>query len=159
MREAMAEEEIAHDQALRRRWMGVVARADEATLARLMHEAGADAPYDVLRGPEEGLVMLRGRMGGDGGPFSLGEMTVTRCSLRLACGAVGHAATQGRRPAHALRAALMDALMQDPARRAGLEAAVIVPLEAAEQALRAKRAADAAATRVEFFTLARGEDA
>ena len=38
--------------------------------------------YRVLRGPEAGLVMVRGRTGGGGAPFNLGEMTATRCTVR-----------------------------------------------------------------------------
>jgi alpha-D-ribose 1-methylphosphonate 5-triphosphate synthase subunit PhnG len=83
-------------------------------------------------------------------------MTVTRCVLRLETGRVGHAMVQGRDKDHARRAALIDALWQaDPA---GIEAAVLSPLRAAETAARATSAAKAAATRVEFFTLVRGED-
>lgn len=138
----------------RRDWMGVLARADAARLADLLPEVPG---HDMLRPPEVGAVMVRGRVGGTGAPFNLGEMTVTRCVLRLACGAVGHAHVQGRDKRHALRAAVVDALMQtDQAAR--IDAAVLAPLAQAEAARRATRAAKAAATRVEFFTMVRGED-
>jgi alpha-D-ribose 1-methylphosphonate 5-triphosphate synthase subunit PhnG len=84
-------------------------------------------------------------------------MTVARCSVRLGGGTVGHAHVQGRDKAHALRAAVLDALLQaDP--DGALHAQVIAPLLAAETAARALRASKAAATKVEFFTLVRGED-
>lgn len=138
----------------RRDWMGVLARADAARLADLLPEVPG---HDMLRLPEVGAVMVRGRVGGTGAPFNLGEMTVTRCVLRLACGAVGHAHVQGRDKRHAVRAAVVDALMQtDQAAR--IDAAVLAPLAQAEAARRATRAAKAAATRVEFFTMVRGED-
>jgi alpha-D-ribose 1-methylphosphonate 5-triphosphate synthase subunit PhnG len=101
--------------------------------------------------------MVQGRAGGTGAAFNLGEMTVTRCTLRLADGRVGHAVVQGRDRAHAARAALVDALMQG-AEAADLRAAVLAPLAAEEGARRADLAQKAAATRVEFFTLVRGED-
>ena len=42
----------------------------------------ADPPaYDDLRPVETGLVMLRGRIGGDVAPFNLGEATVTRATV------------------------------------------------------------------------------
>lgn len=85
-------------------------------------------------------------------------MTVTRCSVRLAEGAVGHACVQGRDKAHAARAALADALMQTAA-APRIEAQVLAPLRAEAAQARASRAARAAATRVEFFTMLRGEDA
>ncbi len=100
--------------------------------------------------------MLRGRIGATGAPFNLGEMTVTRCVLRLPGGKVGHAHVQGRDKAHARRVALVDALWQaDPQ---GIETAILAPLRDDTEAARRARAARAAATRVDFFTLVRGED-
>lgn len=141
----------------RRAWMGLLARARPETLAALLADARPLPAHDWLRPPESGAVMVRGRMGGTGAPFNLGEMTLTRCALRLPCGAVGHAWVQGRDRSHAERAALVDALMQTPAAD-GLRERVLGPLARAEAEARAARAAKAAATRVEFFTLARGED-
>lgn len=138
----------------RKTWMGLLARAKPARLAELFP---ALPLHDLLRQPEIGAVMVQGRIGGTGLPFNLGEMTVTRCSLRLASGAVGHAHVQGRDKGHALRAAAVDALMQT-AEAAEVQAAVLTPLHDAETARRANRAAKAAATKVEFFTLVRGED-
>jgi alpha-D-ribose 1-methylphosphonate 5-triphosphate synthase subunit PhnG len=101
--------------------------------------------------------MVRGRIGATGAPFNLGEMTVTRCTVRLATGEVGHAHVQGRDKAHATRAAVVDALMQT-AEAGQIERSVLQPLGLDEQARRRARAAKAAATKVEFFTLVRGED-
>lgn len=140
----------------RQRWMGLLARASATELARRIAALEPLPPDEALRGPETGTVMVRGRTGGTGAAFNLGEMTVTRCSLRLPDGAVGHAMVQGRDRHHARRAALVDALMQGP-RAAEAERAVIAPLAEAEAARRARRAAKAAGTRVQFFTLARGE--
>ena len=138
----------------RRDWLSLLSKAPPERLAALLPDLPA---HDLLRAPEIGAVMVQGRTGGTGAPFNLGEMTVTRCSLRLAGGAVGHAMVQGRDRAHATRAAAADALMQT-AEAARIEVSVLAPLrrEAAER--RATRAAKAAATRVEFFTLMRGED-
>lgn len=138
----------------RQSWMGLLARAAPARLADLLPEL---PPHAVLRAPEVGAVMVRGRIGGTGTPFNLGEMTVTRCSLRLEAGGVGHAHVQGRNKAHALRAAALDALLQGE-EAAALRAAVLRPLAQEEAARRAARAERAAATKVEFFTLVRGED-
>jgi len=139
-------------------WMGLLARAEAAELARLTAALGSEPAHDWLRPPETGTVMVRGRAGGTGAPFNLGEMTVTRCALRLsACGTAGYAQVQGRDKDQARRAALIDALMQGP-RAAEARAAVLVPLQAAEAARRTARARKAAATKVEFFTMVRGED-
>lgn len=138
----------------RKAWMGVLARARPARLKTLLPDL---PPHDLLRGPEVGAVMVQGRIGGTGQPFNLGEMTVTRCSVRLAAGQVGHAHVQGRDKAHATRAAVLDALMQTGS-AAHLRAYVLTPLAAEETAARTLRASKAAATKVEFFTLVRGED-
>lgn len=143
-------------QAARRDWMGLLARAPSQTLAAHWAAAALDPGYSWLRAPEIGTAMLRGRAGAVGAPFNLGEMTVTRCALVLDCGTAGHAHVQGRAKEHARIAALCDALMQTGAAEQ-VRAAVLNPLAAAETALRADRAAKAAATRVDFFTMVRGD--
>jgi len=145
------------ENAARRRWMGVLAKARPDRLAACVAALGPEPAHHWLRPPEVGAVMLRGRMGGTGAPFNLGEMTVTRCALRLADGTVGHGHVQGRDRQHARQAALIDALMQG-ARAPEVEAAVLAPLEAEAAGARRNRAAKAAATKVEFFTMVRGED-
>jgi alpha-D-ribose 1-methylphosphonate 5-triphosphate synthase subunit PhnG len=142
----------------RRRWMAVLARASATEIATLLDQVAdrgqSGLPhYTTLRGPESGLVMVRGRMGGGGGPFNLGEMTVTRCTVRTATGHIGHAYVAGRDARQAELAAVLDALLQDPAVAPELHAAVIEPLAARQQARRSDTAAKAAATKVEFFAM------
>ena len=145
------------DNAARKSWMSLLAKAPPARLAALFDARGARPDFAWLRPPEVGGVMLRGRMGGTGAPFNLGEMTVTRCALRLATGEVGHAYVQGRDKAHAERAALVDALMQTT--EAGTVAqTVLEPLTREQAKAKAARASKAAATKVDFFTMVRGED-
>lgn len=141
----------------RKDWMGLLARAPADLLDRLWRGVNMAPAFRWLRAPEVGGVMVQGRAGGTGAPFNLGEMTVTRCALALEGGAVGHAYVQGRDKRQAEQAALVDALMQGP--EAGhLRAAVLEPLLAEVQARAGLRAAKAAATKVEFFTLVRGDD-
>ncbi|RAI60538.1 phosphonate C-P lyase system protein PhnG [Roseicella frigidaeris] len=134
--------------------MGVLARASAAEIAERLAALPPPPPHRRLRAPETGLVMARGRQGGDGAPFNLGEMTVTRCSVALPDGRIGHAYVAGRDRRQAELAALLDALLQDADRRPALLAAVIEPLAAAQAARAAQQAARAAATRVQFFTMA-----
>lgn len=136
--------------AARQRWMSVLARADADELGVRL---GALPSYRVLRGPEAGLVMVRGRAGGGGAPFNLGEMTATRCTVRTDAGFVGHAYVAGRNERRAELAALADALLQDPRQQAALLEQVIEPLAARQQARRDAVAAKAAATRVQFFAM------
>ncbi len=134
----------------RRRWMGVLARASGADIAAL---APALPPHARLRGPEVGLVMLRGRAGGDGAAFNLGEATMARCSVELG-GRIGHAHRLGRDLVAAELSAALDAALQDAARRGALLAQVIETLAARQAAAAALQARRAAATEVRFFTLA-----
>jgi alpha-D-ribose 1-methylphosphonate 5-triphosphate synthase subunit PhnG len=137
----------------RRRWMAVLARAPADRIAALLGAWGRLPEYTLIRGPESGLVMVRGRMGGGGAAFNLGEMTVTRCTVRTAAGSVGHAYVAGQEPRRSELAAVVDALMQDPEWSPDLEAQVITPLEMQQAEKAAARAAKAAATRVQFFAM------
>jgi len=130
----------------------VLARASEAELATLLQAAPPLPEPVLLRAPETGLAMVRGRAGGGGAAFNLGEMTVTRCSVS-AGGQVGHAYRAGRDKGAALLGARIDAALQDPALRRPLHDAVIARLDAAQDAARRETAARAAATKVEFFTM------
>lgn len=138
----------------RKSWMATLAKSAPARLAALFPDL---PPHHVLRQPEIGAVMVRGKVGATGAAFNLGEMTVSRASIRLETGEVGHAWVQGRDKGHALRAATLDALMQTAA-ASYLTTRVLQPLEAEAEAARASRAAKAAATKVDFFTMVRGED-
>src|SRR5215471_4808130 len=119
--------------AARQRWMAVLARASSDELCERL---GALPSYRRLRGPEAGLVMVRGRAGGGGAPFNLGEMTATRCTVRTNAGLVGHAYVAGRNERLAELAAVVDALLQDPGRQPELMASVIEPLASVQQARR-----------------------
>lgn len=146
----------------RAEWMGLLARASEAELEAAWRALVPDQPamaYDVLRAPQQGLTMVRGRAGGDGQAFNLGEMTVTRCSVGLAEGTVGHGYVAGRSARHAELAALFDALLQTDTWADRVMACVIAPLRASRAMARARTAAKTAATKVEFFTLVREQSA
>ncbi len=134
--------------------MRVLALVPWAELEKLTQDFAGHA-HDILRGPEIGLVMLRGRIGGSGAPFNFGEATVTRCTVRLADGTEGHAYVMGRNGEHAKRAALCDALLQTET--ANQMRAIISQLELVLQQRKTTAAAKAAATKVDFFTLVRGD--
>ncbi|MFK7943200.1 MAG: phosphonate C-P lyase system protein PhnG [Paracoccaceae bacterium] len=140
----------------RKNWMAVLAKADTAALMAAVDGLGPRPDFAWLRAPEIGTVMVRGRAGGTGAPFNLGEMTVARCTLRLEDGRVGLAYTPCRDRCHAETAAICDALLQGP-EAMRIQAEVIAPLKAAAQAARNTQAARAEATKVDFFTMVRGE--
>jgi len=138
----------------RQQWMQILARAGAALdphgeeLRRTGHR--------YIRPPETGLVMVRGRVGGSGAPFNLGEMTVTRCVVQLDDGVTGYSYVAGRRHAHAELAALADAQLQGSEHARWMET-MVVPLAREQEATRLQRAAHTAATKVDFSTLVRGD--
>ncbi len=146
------------DASARARWMSALAQAEPGWLEAARERLDPAPRYRLLRAPETGLVMVKGRVGGTGTPFNLGEMTVTRCSVELHDGRVGHAYVAGRNGRHAENAAVFDALLQDASRRPALESRVIEPLLATREARHREVRARAAATRVDFFTMVRGEE-
>jgi len=134
--------------------MAVLARAELAALEQAV-AALRDLPaWERLRGPETGMVMVRGRMGGSGRAFNLGEMTVTRCTVRLADGRVGHAYLAGRDGRRAELAALLDAAALDEA-MADRVAGLLDAMARAQAEAREDRSRRAAATQVAFYGLVR----
>jgi alpha-D-ribose 1-methylphosphonate 5-triphosphate synthase subunit PhnG len=144
---------LGHPSPARRRWMAVLARAKADAIVTLLRDCGDLPNHTILRGPECGLVMVRGRAGGGGSAFNLGEMTVTRCTVRTSGGQVGHAYVAGREERRAELAALVDALMQDHEQATQIEARVITPLAALQEERKAMRTSKAAATRVQFLAM------
>ncbi|MCE1235965.1 MAG: phosphonate C-P lyase system protein PhnG [Hyphomicrobiales bacterium] len=140
----------------RRAVMTLAAAATGEELAAV--RALAPAGVTDLRAPETGLVMVRGRMGGDGAPFNLGEATVTRAAVRLPSGTTGFGHLLGRDRARARDAAILDALWVEGRARDRLEIDVLSPIRRRLDAESAKLAAETGATRVDFFTLVRGDD-
>ncbi|MEL6957687.1 MAG: phosphonate C-P lyase system protein PhnG [Pseudomonadota bacterium] len=149
--------DMSEDRKPRQQWLGLMAKAPEGRVATLLDAAVERPLFSWLRAPEVGSTMVRARAGATGSPFNLGEVTVTRCALTLTTGEVGHAYIQGRSKADAEAVAVVDALMQTTV-AATLQTQVLDLLEAEQSARREARAAKAAATKVDFFTMVRGED-
>ena len=142
----------------RRQWaMAILADVERSDLEALLRLLKFDGQVQDLRRPETGLVMVRGRMGGDGSRFNFGEATVTRAVVRLETGETGFAYQLGRDVQKARMAALLDALLQHPQHGADVEDA-LKPLDARLRDERATRDRRTAATKVNFFTMVRGED-
>lgn len=139
----------------RQRWLSVLAKSPADRLEALWRELGAAPSYTILRRPEIGLVMVQGRISGSGAPFAAGEMTVTRAAVRLESGEIGIGYVGGRHPRQAELVAAIDALGQRPEWQDPIECRIVAPLEQEADARRRLRAAKAAATKVDFFTVAR----
>lgn len=144
----------------RQRRLRLLARADRETLEAALAALPAKPEWRRLKQPETGLAMVRARAGGAGQRFNLGEMTVSRCVVALddGEGRMGVGYVQGRDRRRAELVAVFDALSQDTAGAEKIEELLIAPVERKLADDRRAREAKVAATRVDFFTLVRGED-
>ncbi len=138
--------------------MAVLAQASAEDLRAVMENIPKLPTYSVIRAPEVGLVMVRGRAGGVGQKFNLGEATVTRCAITLENGIAGFSYSLGRDKEKALNSAVIDALWQDEASHQLIEKSVIAPLRERQAEVRLRDCEQTAATRVDFFTMVRGDD-
>ena len=155
---AMSQTEISVNQrTMRQEWMAVLTKTSVEELEKAWALVPDRPTFHFLRPPETGLVMVRARTGGTGMKFNLGEATLTRCTIQIDGGSTGTAYVMGRDRRHAELAALFDGLLQDRRRQFGLMEEVIRPLRAILQGKRVLSARKAAATRVEFFTMVRGD--
>ena len=142
----------------RKRVADLLACAERQELLDAWDQLAEKPAVQPVRGPETGLVMVRGRMGGGGAPFNLGEVTVTRATVRLASGTVGHAQALGTDREKARLSAVFDALWQEPATQQFVEQALLSPITARVVTTERRKADETAATRVDFFTMVRGDD-
>ena len=142
----------------RQSWIAVLAKANWPDLQPLWISFQDQLTSKILRKPETGLVMLRGRMGGSGQPFNTGEATVPRCTVESGNGIKGHSYILGRNKDHALAAASIDAGLQHEDMHATLMNEIIKPLETKKALARETHRRKVAATKVDFFTMVRGED-
>ena len=140
----------------RKRALDVLAAAPARALAERWDAFEPKPEHQRIRGPETGLVMVRGRAGGGGAPFNLGEATVSRASVRIVTGEVGHGYNLGRDHAKAEVIAVIDALRQRDGAR--VDAEIIEPLQALMSKAEQVQREEAAATRVDFFTMVRGDN-
>lgn len=141
-------------------WMSALAKAPLELLEQRMALLGSLPAYDFLRVPEIGLAMVQARAGGTGDPFYVGEMTLVRCVVRLQLGdeaIAGYGYVGGRSLRHAELAAVCDALLQHQEWGDRVYTTVIQPLLQAAQQKREQEARHVEATRVNFFTMVRGQ--
>ena len=142
----------------RKRAADLLARAERSELQAAWDALPQKPAAYPVRGPETGLVMVRGRIGGGGAPFNLGEVTVTRATVRLETGSIGHAQALGTDRKKARLAAIFDALWQEEATRDFVEQALLSPIAARIAVAERRKADETAATRVDFFTMVRGDN-
>ncbi len=141
----------------RQNWLWALVHAPRERLQSAADRMLSPHRFEGLREPETGLVMVRGRVGGTGDPFNLGEATVTRCVQRLIDAQGMHCVGVGYRLGRDLERvrwiAQFDALLQHPAHQTDLLRSFIGPLRDEIIATRSARARVVEASRVQFQTL------
>jgi alpha-D-ribose 1-methylphosphonate 5-triphosphate synthase subunit PhnG len=145
-------------QQARKRAAGLLARATVEELLNCWSALDAKPQVEKVRGPETGLVMVRGKIGGGGSPFNLGEATVTRATVKLASGTIGHAHALGTSRKQAWYAAIADALWQEETTRPLVEREILSVVASRLEKRKTNAIQQTAATRVDFFTMVRGDD-
>jgi alpha-D-ribose 1-methylphosphonate 5-triphosphate synthase subunit PhnG len=146
------------DIATRQRWLSALSHSDPDALSARMQALALSPDYELIRAPETGLVQIQARMGGTGDRFFAGDATLTRAVIRLADGTLGYSWVLGRDKPHAERCAVIDALLQLQPHFQTLMETLISPLEAARTSQINARRAEVDASRVDFFTLVRGDN-
>ncbi|HFZ8994556.1 TPA: phosphonate C-P lyase system protein PhnG [Citrobacter freundii] len=147
------------DIATRQRWMRALACSNADALAAQMQALKLTPAYELIRAPETGLMQIQARTGGTGNRFFAGDTTLTRAVVRLKSGTLGYSYLLGRNKPHAERCAVIDALLQEQPHFQTLMETLIAPLEAEREAQISARRAEVNASRVDFFTLVRGDNA
>ncbi|MFJ2602357.1 phosphonate C-P lyase system protein PhnG [Pantoea agglomerans] len=142
----------------RQRWLSVLAHSSAALLETHWQALNLQPAFTLIRPAEIGLTRLQARMGATGKRFVMGDATVTRAVVQLSDGTLGYGYLLGRDKAHAERCALLDALLQQPETRQLLEEKIITPLAAWRDEQRQLRAREIASSKVDFFTLVRGDN-
>lgn len=145
-------------QTQREHWMSVMAKSSGQQLIALTDSFIKEADFKTIRAPEIGLVQVRGRMGGTGSRFNLGDTTITRCVVQSSAGHYGYAFIRGRDKDHALCAAKLDALMQEHPLKGVIDIQVIEPLQRQLRERQKRKQSETERTQVKFFTLVRGEE-
>jgi alpha-D-ribose 1-methylphosphonate 5-triphosphate synthase subunit PhnG len=144
---------------IRQEWMALLARAPKTLLDDIVGQHIGLAEPKWLRRPETGLMMIQARVGGSGERFNLGEVTVTRCALRLGemngGSPVGVSYVLGRNHRHAQLAAAADALLQDVTYYGDLEVNLLEPIRKFLKDKKSISHKRAQTTKVDFFTVAR----
>ena len=142
----------------RQQWLSVLAHSSASALAQHWQALRLSPRFSLIRPAEIGLTRLMARMGASGKRFVMGDATVTRAVVQLEDGTLGYSYVLGRDKAHAERCALIDALLQQPQTHALLSEKLITPLAALREEQRQLRAREIASSKVEFFTLVRGDN-
>lgn len=142
----------------RQEWISLLGSADPEWLQEQKDalDPELDLEPDYMVRPETGMIMMQARQDGEGPRFNLGEVTVTRCILKLDQ-VMGYAMIMGSDLRHAELAALFDALLQMPEPGTALQKKLVPKLRRMKESAQDREADEVRTSKVEFFTMKRGE--
>lgn len=96
----------------RSEWMTVLALSHPSDIEERLEGVGPLPQFSFVRRPHHASVALRARSSRTGVLFEPGEMTMTRCIIKIDPDVFGYAYVGGRNLRHAALAALLDAVLQ-----------------------------------------------
>ncbi|SHN61572.1 phosphonate C-P lyase system protein PhnG [Desulfovibrio litoralis] len=146
---------------LRQKWMATLSCAELQDLEDAISLLPNTLSYHYLKAPEAGLIMLKAKTGDKSHTFNMGELLVTRCIVSLTWeqqSTTGYAFIKGDSQRHAELAAVYDALMQIESFNKILSTKLISPLNLKQKNKKQQMTKEIAETKVDFFTMVRGED-
>lgn len=142
----------------RQQLLSVLAKSSLKDIQQHWEHSLHDFEYSPLRAPQTGMVMAVARAEGSGEPFNLGEVSVTRCAIKLTTGQTGIGYVMGSSKEHSLHVALLDALAQVDDQYEDIKLKLIQPLQQKIEQRNQQQQQKTAATKVDFLTMVRGED-
>jgi len=141
----------------RKALLATLANTESQALVSAWRALEIEPEYTLLKQPEIGMVMVKAKTGGNGSPFNMGEMTVTRTVLQLHSHEMGYGYTAGRDKDKSLTIALIDACYQVEGWQEQIEEKLVQPLRKDLQQARSQHQETVDRTKVNFFTMVRGE--
>lgn len=150
--------ELSESNQARQQLLSVLAKSKLKDIKSFWKGSLEDQEFVTIRPPQTGMVMSVARAGASGEPFNLGEVSVTRCAVRLPSGETGIGYVTGSSKDHALHIAVIDALAQNSTHQKALHEQLITPLQEKLQQASTQQQEKAEETKVDFFTMVRGEN-
>lgn len=141
----------------RQKNLSVLAKAPFSNMLEYWKGISVDATFNFLKKPEVGMAMVRAQAGGGGENFNMGEMTITRCVVRLDSAEIGYGIVVGRSKQKSELVALIDACWQKKSLKEIIEDKIIKPLYHIQVCKEKNISDNTESSKVNFFTMVRGE--
>lgn len=141
----------------RQKNLSILAKAPLSNMLEYWEGINIDATFNFLKKPEVGMAMVRAQAGSGGENFNMGEMTMTRCVVRLDSTEIGYGFVAGRSKKKSELVALIDACWQKKSLKNIIEEKIIAPLHCVQISKEKIISENTESSKVNFFTMVRGE--